>query len=32
MHPLPRFPENSSLLGHLSPTEVELLKFQQKGP
>ena len=32
MHPLPRFPENSPLLGHLSSTEVELLKFQQKGP
>ena len=32
MHPLPQFPESSPLLGHLSPTEVELLKFQQKGP
>ena len=32
MHPLPRFPESSPLLAHLSPTEVDLLKFQQKGP
>nr|DAE46675.1 MAG TPA: hypothetical protein [Microviridae sp.] len=32
MHPLPRFPESSPLLAHLSPAEVDLLKFQQKGP
>nr|DAE86092.1 MAG TPA: hypothetical protein [Microviridae sp.] len=32
MHPLPQFPESSPLLAHLSSTEVDLLKFQQKGP
>ena len=32
MHPLPQFPESSPLLAHLSSTEVELLRFQQKGP